>query len=412
MIVVGAGAAGVAAALRLSGAGLSVVVLEAGARVGGRAHTVVREGMALDLGCGWLHSGERNPWTFEAERLGLTVDLSKARWDVQWLGLGFPEAEQQAFGAAFEAFDAEVERLAAGPDVALSEALPVAGEWAGAVDAVVGYLDGACASQVSLIDHHAFDAAASDNNWRVREGYGTAVARAAEGLDIRLGAVVEAVVVTPAGVRVSGSFGTIEAARVIVTVSTGVLGAIRFDPLLPGKVTDAGKLPMGHVGKLYLAVEGADDLPVNGHLRGRPRDTCSASHRLRPFGWPVVECYFGGPYAEALARLGEAGTADAMIGELAGLLGNDWRHRLRPIAASAWHSEPHIGGAWSYARPGEHDARLRLAEPVGDRIFFAGEACEPVDIGTAHGAHATGVRAADAVVRSLGRLTPGPRAAL
>ena len=391
MIVVGAGAAGVAAALRLSGAGLSVAVLEAGARVGGRAHTVVREGMALDLGCGWLHSGERNPWTVSAEAHGLTVDRSKARWDVQWLGLGFPQDEQQAFGAAFGRFDAEVERLAKGPDVALSEALPVAGEWAGAIDAVVGYLDGACASEVSLIDHHAFDAAASDNNWRVREGYGTAVARAAEGLDIRLGAVVEAVV---------------------VTVSTGVLGAIRFDPPLPGKLADAGKLPMGHVGKLFLAVEGADDLPVNGHLRGRPRDTCSASHRLRPFGWPVIECYFGGPYAEELARLGEAGTAGAMIGELAGLLGNDWRHRLRPIAASAWHSEPHIGGAWSYARPGEHDARLRLAEPVADRIFFAGEACEPVDIGTAHGAHATGERAADAVVRSLGRLTPGPRAAL
>ena len=412
--MIGAGAAGVAAALHLRQAGLSVVVLEAGDRIGGRAHTVVREGMALDLGCGWLHSGERNSWTGIAEAEGLTVDRSKARWDVQWRDLGFLPADQQAFGDAFGRFDAEVERLAVGRDVALSDALAVTGEWAGAIDAVVGYLDGACASEVSLKDHYAFDAAASDNNWRVREGYGTTVGRAAMGLDVRLGAVVEAIAIAPAGVQVSGSFGRIDAARVIVTASSAMLAAnaIRFDPPLPDKRDAAARLPLGHVGKLFLAIDGSNDFPANGHLRGRPRDTCSASHRLRPFGWPVIECYFGGPYAEQLAEAGEAATADAMISELAGLLGNDWRGKLRPLAASAWHSAPHIGGAWSYARPGEQAARLRLAEPAHDRIFFAGEACEPVDIGTAHGAHATGTRAADAVIRSLGRLTPGPRAAL
>ncbi len=397
VVIVGAGAAGIAAARRLRDAGVAAVILEAGGRVGGRAYTIRCEGMALDLGCGWLHSGERNPWTGIAETEGLTVDRSKARWDVQWQGLGFPPADQAAFGAAFEAFDVEVERLARGPDVPLSAALPVAGEWAGGIDAVVGYLDGCCAADVSLHDHRAFDAVSSDNNWRVREGYGTAVAKAVAGLDVRLDAAVRTIGVTRDGVRVTGDFGTIDANHAIVTVSTGVVSsdAIRFDPPLPGKRDAAAALPLGHVGKVFLAVEGADELPIDGQLRGHPRAARSASHRLRPLGQPVIESYFGGPYARDLAAAGDAATADAM-------LGSRWRARLRSVAASAWHADPLVLGAWSAARPGHRAARARLAEPVADRLFFAGEACEPDDVGTAHGAHATGVRAAEAVLARLG----------
>ncbi|QXQ06111.1 FAD-dependent oxidoreductase [Sphingosinicellaceae bacterium] len=405
VIVIGAGAAGIAAARRLRSGGVSVLVLEASGRIGGRAHTVVREGLALDLGCGWLHSAERNPWVGLAEEAGLTVDRSNPGWDRQWRDLGLPPADHADFRRAFEAFDDEVVRLAAGDDVPLSAALPAAGRWAGAIDAVVGYLDGASAGEVSLHDHHAFDSEASTNNWRILEGYGTAVARAADGLDMRLGTPVSAVEVVGSGVRVTTPGGIVEASRVIVTVSSGILasGAIRFTPGIPDVVAAAADLPMGRVGKLFLAVEGADELPTNGHLRGRPGEARSASHRLRPFGWPVIECYYGGPYAADLEASGEAGTADAMIGELTGLLGSNWRDRLRPLAISRWHDEPYIGGAWSYARPGRRGARFHLAVPVADRIFFAGEATHPVDIGTAHGAHATGVRAADEVLASLGR---------
>lgn len=278
--------------------GVRAVVLEAGDRVGGRAHTVRREGWALDLGCGWLHSGERNPWTAFARSASLTLDRAPARWDTQWRNLGFPPADQAAFGAAFAAFEAEVERLAAGQDVPLSDALPD-DAWRGPIEAVVGYLDGATAAAVSLHDHYAFDAAASDNNWRVQEGLGTTIDRAATGLDIRLATPVDAITLTGTGVRVAGPAGSVEAARVIVTVSTAVLAsdAIRFDPPIPEHRAAAAVLPLGAVGKLFLAVDRAEDLPINGHLRGRPYHARSASHRLRPFGWPIVECYFGGPYA-------------------------------------------------------------------------------------------------------------------
>ena len=383
-------------------------MLEASSRIGGRAHTVVCEGLALDLGCGWLHSAERNPWVGLAEEAGLTVDRSNPGWGMQWRCLGMTAADHADFGRAFEAFDDEVTRLAAGDDVALAAALPAAGRWADAIDAVVGYLDGAHADAVSLHDHHAFDAAASENNWRVREGLGTAVARSADGLDIRLGAAVTALDLTRTGVRAETSGGAVDASQAIVTVSSGVLagGALRLPPDCAAAVDAARDLPMGHVGKLFLAVDAADELPVNGHLRGRPGARRSASHRLRPFGWPVIECYYGGDYAAELDAGGEPAAADAMIGELTGLLGTAWRGRLRPLAFSRWSREPFVRGAWSYARPGRRGARFRLAAACSDRIHFAGEACAPYDIGTAHGAHATGVAAADA---ALARLTARPR---
>lgn len=381
-----------------------MLVLEASSRLGGRAHTVVREGLALDLGCGWLHSAERNPWVGIAEEAGLTVDRSNPGWDQQWRDLGLSPDDHAAFRAAYNAFDDEVVRLAAGDDVPLAAALPAAGRWAGSIDAIVGYLDGASAADVSLHDHHAFDSEASNNNWRVLEGYGTAVAHAADGLDVRLDTPVSAVEIVGDGVRVTTLHGTVDASRLIVTVPSGILasGAIRFTPAIPDMIAAAGELPMGRVGKLFLAVDGADELPTNGHLRGRPGEARSASHRLRPFGWPVIECYYGGPYAADLEAGGEAATVDAMVRELTDLLGSSWRARLRPLAISRWHDEPWIGGAWSYARPGRRGARFHLAVPVADRIFFAGEATAPIDIGTAHGAHATGVRAADDALASLG----------
>ena len=80
-------------------------MLEASTRVGGRAHTVNVAGMPLDLGCGWLHSGERNPWTAIADAGGFTVDRSESAWRRQYRDLGFPLAEQAAASAAWAAFE-------------------------------------------------------------------------------------------------------------------------------------------------------------------------------------------------------------------------------------------------------------------------------------------------------------------
>ena len=113
-IVVGAGAAGIAAARRLLDRGRSVLVLEAMDRVGGRAHSVAVQGLPLDLGCGWLHSAERNPLVPVAEALGYAIDRSRAAWQDQLRNLGFPAADQHE---AWQAYDALERKLREEPPI-------------------------------------------------------------------------------------------------------------------------------------------------------------------------------------------------------------------------------------------------------------------------------------------------------
>ncbi len=109
--VIGAGAAGIAAGRRLLEAGVSFVVLEARSRVGGRAWTVERAGLPLDLGCGWLHSGDVNPWSRIAESSGFTIDRTPAPWTSPDRDLTLGAREYQEYRAAIGAF---YKRLGAG----------------------------------------------------------------------------------------------------------------------------------------------------------------------------------------------------------------------------------------------------------------------------------------------------------
>jgi monoamine oxidase len=102
-----------------------------------------------------------------------------------------------------------------------------------------------------------------------------------------------------------------------------------------------------------------------------------------------------------MEREGEAAMAAFAIDELAGIFGAEIRWQLAPLAASAWLAEPWSHGSYSHARPGRAGDRARLAAPVEDRIFFAGEATSPNFFSTAHGAYETGLAAAEAALRSL-----------
>ncbi len=96
--IIGAGAAGLAAARTLEGSGLSSIVLEARDRIGGRAHTmIVGDGIPFDLGCGWLHSADRNPFVGIAEQLGFEVNRSLPPWRQRGYKDVFPQAERDDF---------------------------------------------------------------------------------------------------------------------------------------------------------------------------------------------------------------------------------------------------------------------------------------------------------------------------
>src|SRR3982074_1434830 len=104
VVVIGAGAAGGAAARQLLGAQIPAVVLEARPRVGGRAWTM-REpaGMALDLGCGWLHSADENEWAALAPALGLHVDRTPPPWGGRRRPLALPSPQQEDIRAGSRA---------------------------------------------------------------------------------------------------------------------------------------------------------------------------------------------------------------------------------------------------------------------------------------------------------------------
>ena len=98
--IVGAGAAGIAAARTLEGSGLSVLVLEARDRLGGRAWTVTpAPGIVFDVGCGWLHSADKNPFVAIARALGFAIDRTRPPWRVQGYEPAFPRAAREDFNA-------------------------------------------------------------------------------------------------------------------------------------------------------------------------------------------------------------------------------------------------------------------------------------------------------------------------
>lgn len=397
--VIGGGAAGIAALRTLSDAGRDALLLEAKDRLGGRAHTVWTHGLPLDLGAGWLHSAEHNPWVAIAEAERFTVDRTLPRWREQWRDLGFAPEEQAAAGQAYAAFDRRM-RQDPPPGDRAADALAPGCEWNGYLDAISGYINGVGNGEVSIADYLAYDDAATETDWRVADGYGALVARHAAGCRVALGTPVTRVDTSGRALRIDTPRGALTADAAIVTVSTNILasGIIAFDPRFDAILHAAACLPLGLADKLFLSVEGAEALEANAHLLGNPRSPITATYTLRPFGHSVIEAMFGGEGARAMEAEGLNGAAAFAIGELCALLGNDWRPRLRLAAGSAWGKDPHILGSYSHALPGQAAMRRVLATPVDERIRFAGEACSPTEFSTAHGAYKTGVDAARALL--------------
>ncbi|WP_298813448.1 NAD(P)/FAD-dependent oxidoreductase [uncultured Sphingomonas sp.] len=403
VLVIGAGAAGIAAARALHDAGVDTLLIEARDRIGGRARTIHHGDAALDLGCGWLHSARRNSWTDVARAAGFTIATDTANWSEQYRDLGYSAEEQAAFGRAWDAWEARARAAAGGPDQPLSAFVAPDERWRPMLDAISDYVNGANLSDVSLHDWLAYEDAATNDNWALREGYGTLVAHHAAGLAVRTGVAASHVDHNDRALHVTTTAGTITARAVIVAVPTSILADERlsFTPALSDKHAAAAALPLGIADKAFLAVTGAH-WPHDAHLIGNPHSACTASHRLSPFGWPVVESFFGGDCAD---QLEDGDATDFAIEELVALLGSAWRARLTPITATRWRHEAWIEGSYSHARVGHAHQRATLAGTVDDRLFFAGEACSPHDFSTAHGARDTGLAAAAGVLRALDRRT-------
>ena len=396
VVIVGGGAAGVAACRRLKDAGIECLLLEARPRLGGRAWTVSDDPLcAIDLGCGWLHSADRNPWHRIAEAQGRSIDRTPPPWMRPSAPIGLPLSEQAAYLDAREKFFARVDAAPEGEqDAAAATLLEPDGRWNDLIRATGTYVSGAELERVSVRDLGRYDD--SGVNWRVVEGYGTVIAAHGASLPVTLGCPVRGIDWSGRRLRVETAQGSIAADAAIVTLPSSLLAEqkIAFTPDLPAKAEAAAGLPLGLADKLFLSLSDAGEFEKDSRLFGRTDRSGTATYHLRPFGRPQIEVYFAATLAAELEAAGEAAFLDFAVAELVGLLGSDFARRIRPLHLHRWGVDPLSRGSYSYALPGKADCRAALAAPVDDRLFFAGEACSESDYSTAHGAYLAGIAAA------------------
>jgi monoamine oxidase len=401
--IIGAGAAGLGAAHALLGSRLSVIVLEARDRLGGRAWTVqASPEVTFDVGCGWLHSADKNSFVSIARQLDFEVNKDLPPWWDRAFGNAFPQNERDDFMRAMDAFYERLWQAAQkGKDEPASRSLEPGNRWNPMIDAISTYINGCELKDMSTLDWDAYED--TDANWRIGRGYGALIAAYGEECPVALNCSVTLVDHSGKRIRLETSQGTLTADKVIVTVPTNLIAdeAIRFSPPLPAKVGAAAGLPLGIDDKVTLALSDAEAFPKEGNLRGATMRTAMGTYHIRPFGQPCIEGFFGGSFARELEDAGEGAIAAQSIDEIAGFLGNDIRQKLKPLYESRWGHDPFARGAYSHALPGHAGDRAVLAAPVDGRLFFAGEATSANFFTTAHGARESGERAAREVLAAL-----------
>jgi monoamine oxidase len=402
--VIGAGAAGIGAARRLVEEGsVSVLVLEARNRVGGRVHTIEPAGFPCDRGAEWLHSADRNPLSPIAQRLGFAIYRRPPEWTSRLRRSG-ETVEAEADWLATREAQARARRTAALEDAdrSLASLLVAGGRWNQLLDATSSWGNGAELDRVSVKDYVRYED--SGSNWRLHEGYGRLFEALAEGLPVALGTAVSRINHRGRTIRLHTERGGVTAGCVIVTVPTSILAteALRFDPPLPHKLAAATGLPLGVDDKLFIALSGSySGLEPDTFVVGSTTSRETMNYQVRPLARPAIYCFFGGRWAAALEGEGEAGMFSFAAGELARIFGSDIRRQIAPLASTAWLRDPWTRGSYSYALPGHAGDRAILAAPVDNRVFFAGEACSPNFFSTAHGAYLTGIAAAEAALATL-----------
>lgn len=405
VVVVGAGAAGIAAAHSLRAAGRKVVVLEARNRVGGRAYTDMSLGVPYDAGAMYIHWAERNPW------VKIASDLGVATTDESWGG-GFKvfsngrpmsDADRLKRRGAFGQIDRRLETVDISKrDLSVAELLGDLGPELAPVAASGLLLSiGEESDRISARDYQRLW---SGDDLLVPTFYGNLVARHGQGLDIRLNEAVSEIRWDGSGVSVTSPAGTLRANACIVTVPVGVLkaGGIRFTPELPARTRDAlSGIGMGALTKIAFKVAPGERFgiePGATYLEaGSPR--AMMNFDLFPDNRDIIIGYCGGDHARQLSRAGLEEARAYGVDLLARMIGADLRKAVTGCSFPAWWTDPFSMGSYSVCLPGRETARDILAEPVGGRIWLAGEATAGGGAMTVGGATLAGRSAAAAVAK-------------
>jgi monoamine oxidase len=317
-----------------------------------------------------------------------------------------PPAERPHFVASLDAFYDRVEAFAQiRPDAAVAALLVPNDRWNGLIGAIGTYVTGSELDRVSARDFANYHD--TDVNWRVIEGYGTTIAAHGKMLPVALDCPVLKIDHHGRRLKIETTKGIISADQAIVTLPSALIAENEalFAPALPEKIEAAAGLPLGLADKLFLSLESPEAFDKDSRVFGRTDRAATATYHMCPFGRPQIEAYFAGNLAAELEAEGARAFFDFAIGELVDLFGKDFAKRVKPIQIHRWGADPFARGSYSFALPGRTDCRARLAAPVDNRLFFAGEACSTHDFSTAHGGWFTGIAAAEQVISGEQRRT-------
>jgi monoamine oxidase len=408
-VIVGAGAAGIAAARRLAAFNKRFVLLEAAEEVGGRCITDTKTfGVPFDRGAHWMYAADVNPLVKLGVQAGLNVYTVPPGQRVR-IGRRYArEGEMEDFLAGLVRANTAIAEAARKSDVACAQVLPKdLGDWRSTIEFVLGpYNCGKELSELSTVD--LARSVERDNSAFCRQGFGAVLAKLAAGLPLLTGTPVKTIEWwSRQRLEVDTAKGQFKTNAIIVTLSTNALatGKVKFAPELPKRHLDAlSKLKLGSRDHIALELPSnplglrADELVLE---KSDSRQTAAILGNMS--GTTLCTVDVGGSFGRELSAKGEAAMVDFALSWLGSLYGADMKNQVKRRHATRWNSEPWVLGATSAAAPGAQSARKILTEPLSGRIFLAGEATHETLWGTVAGAWESGERAAEAVLKLIGR---------
>jgi monoamine oxidase len=414
IVVIGAGAAGVAAARRIVAAGRKVIVVEAASQVGGRCITDSSTfDVPFDRGARWIHNPETNPMIRLGRAAGLEIMPAPSGQRIRIGRRNARPSETEDFLASLVKANRAIDDASRRFDVSCASVMPKElGDWAGTAEFVLGAnFAGKDLKDISVVDK----VRAQDRNSAItcRQGLGTLITKLSEQLPLSLSTPAsriewggrEALVQTPAG--------KVVARAVIITVSSNVLAAgnIKFAPDLPKRTLDAAaKLGLGSYDHIVLQMPGNPlGLARDDILIEQSNSMRTALLYANMGSSSLCSIDVGGSFGRDLSAQGEAAMVAFAIEWLTKMFGSEFAKGVKKSAATRWNASPYVQGAMSVAPPGAQPFRRILSEPVSN-VFFAGEATHETLWGTVDGAWESGERAAEAALRRIGALREEPPA--
>jgi polyamine oxidase len=439
VLVVGAGMAGLVAARLLHDSGFGVTVLEARNRLGGRVWTDTSLGVPVDLGGSWIHGADDNPLSDWCRALGIQTvitsdterywyedqlvmersELWRRAWRGRWVANGVLAAAA-AYGRV---------RRQLGRPVRLSLAAAIEpvlhSRWLPELDrrvlaSLVSTSEGVQGAPAEYIDiEDWFPKEAGGVNAIPVGGYKQLIDDAAVGLDIRLGQPVQTLHYDNLGVTAVLGEERLTADLAVVTVPVGILKAnkLRFDPPLPPQKAAAlsriGYGGEGVLGKIILRFPHGFwptdktwflSLPPSSKQRGVFTSWISLESIV---GAPVLMAFTNG---HAAARFDRQASDDEVCQAAMTVLNRMFPGQVPPperFVFTRWLSDPWALGSYTYPAVGSPlSDRTLYAEPVAQRLYFAGEGTQSADFGTVHAALRSGEQAAEAIFRTYSGVEP------